>query len=1299
MRANTKKKLTVLFSTACAAAFAATGLTALGNLNASADGTDPAPASTEKALYFVDAGRLVAGNNPSDLESLGGRALNPSWGAVAAAVSPFMTEYGYQYRGTEGEATLLNSVSDKPFFDMNGGSTPNLEAAESHDPDSRWGFVLGDPVTGKPCSTEYGWADWRISTTQNSNKGFETVRWTESGNDKVGGNPCTLMYKFEVPENMPVNIYFGTGRFKDWDGDIWFDARVNHLAYKEDNSSTNTAEIKNIKGHRSNGVACSFDRSFTGVKEVLAGDTEENARSYVTIEFGASNTGTDYKECGVSWILVTTAEYAQSYDSETSYVKGSNTNTVNLMPRMDCLGGDLNSRFYGQGTLTSEMITELDAAADWSYVNKTITTSDGKTVDAKILVLPSNTAYFVNAGYDAAYDASHGYGYTYCENSNNRGYLDKNYDESRRYTGGNGRGEDGDIHYQFDNLSAGLYGVKVGGNDPNGWGGRTTPIEIEGGTSDKTPCDPLVCQQGVATNVTNYVTLSAAGNLTVKLLSDAESVDPCFTYIHIFKAAKITFDLNYADSTNSTASVGIGEKVSEPAEPVRTNWAFEGWYKESACENKFDFATETVSADTTLYAKWTEAAPRTVTFKNGNETIKTVENVTHGTKLNAGDVPADPSKENYFFGGWQIEGGAKFDPANDAVTKDLTLVPVWIPDPLATESGYTVAQNTGSGNNMSLISNWEGDLNKGGKKIYLAKGMTTVVTLVANGGNNRDKGLVLSLLNGSNRINFTGTRTYWFSGCSDTEKGSYVAHVEENSTYAGLEVAFHYTSKGELLNAYGSDILQVGKATLNTDNTITYIVETYAASDTIFANLIGKVEYTITIQGFSGDEYAVNFAYDACGSTLNSASVKYVTANNTEYTLSFSTDGGSEVTDQTVRGVQNVTKPADPVKDGYRFDGWFEDAECNTAFNFDTTISQNVTVYAKWTKTVNVTFDLNGGTGTAETQKVAADEKVQEPTCISKKGYDLEGWYTDAELTQKYDFNTTAHTADLVLKAKWTPKTYTVTLDANGGALNAGVSDTLSFTYGAAISGLPQSTDLTAPEGKVFRGWFHDATTEGDHYHSNNGELWLPDDADELSVTLYAHWGSNYSVTFDLEGGEGTGDYSTQTVEPNGKVIKPAVDPTRTGYTFAYWYKSGASDTAFDFDSEITQNTNLHAKWIPDKHTVTFNTNGGSAVDPVQVDYDTKVSMPAAPTREGYTFGGWYKDEACTVEFDFENDVITEDIMLYAKWNPNTTVPEKPDEGKKGGCKSSVSAPLAIVGGMLALGTAAIVIKKKKTNK
>ena len=305
---------------------------------------------------------------------------------------------------------------------------------------------------------------------------------------------------------------FGTGRFKDWDGDIWFDARVNHLAYKEDNSSTNTAEIKNIKGHRSNGVACSFDRSFTGVKEVLAGDTEENARSYVTIEFGASNTGTDYKECGVSWILVTTAEYAQSYDSETSYVKGSNTNTVNLMPRMDCLGGDLNSRFYGQGTLTSEMITELDAAADWSYVNKTITTSAGKTVDAKILVLPSNTAYFVNAGYDAAYDASHGYGYTYCENSNNR-YLDKNYDESRRYTGGNGRGEDGDIHYQFDNLPAGLYGVKVGGNDPNGWGGRTTPIEIEGGTSDKTPCDPLVCQQGVATNVTNYVTLSAAGNL------------------------------------------------------------------------------------------------------------------------------------------------------------------------------------------------------------------------------------------------------------------------------------------------------------------------------------------------------------------------------------------------------------------------------------------------------------------------------------------------------------------------------------------------------------------------------------------------------------------------------------------------------------------------------------------------------------------------------------------------------------------------------------------------------------------
>lgn len=68
------------------------------------------------------------------------------------------------------------------------------------------------------------------------------------------------------------------------------------------------------------------------------------------------------------------------------------------------------------------------------------------------------------------------------------------------------------------------------------------------------------------------------------------------------------------------------------------------------------------------------------------------------------------------------------------------------------------------------------------------------------------------------------------------------------------------------------------------------------------------------------------------------------------------------------------------------------------------------------------------------------------------------------------------------------------------------------------------------------------------------------------------------------------------------------------------------------------------------KYTVTFNSNGGSAVASAEVEQNKKVSAPANPTKEGYTFVGWFSDETLTTAWDFENDVVTADTTLYAKW-------------------------------------------------
>ena len=74
------------------------------------------------------------------------------------------------------------------------------------------------------------------------------------------------------------------------------------------------------------------------------------------------------------------------------------------------------------------------------------------------------------------------------------------------------------------------------------------------------------------------------------------------------------------------------------------------------------------------------------------------------------------------------------------------------------------------------------------------------------------------------------------------------------------------------------------------------------------------------------------------------------------------------------------------------------------------------------------------------------------------------------------------------------------------------------------------------------------------------------------------------------------------------------------------------------------------AKWQPDTFTVTFESNGGSEVDPQTIEYGNTVTQPDNPTKSGSAFSGWYSDEELTQGYDFSSSV-TSDITLYAKWS------------------------------------------------
>jgi len=85
-------------------------------------------------------------------------------------------------------------------------------------------------------------------------------------------------------------------------------------------------------------------------------------------------------------------------------------------------------------------------------------------------------------------------------------------------------------------------------------------------------------------------------------------------------------------------------------------------------------------------------------------------------------------------------------------------------------------------------------------------------------------------------------------------------------------------------------------------------------------------------------------------------------------------------------------------------------------------------------------------------------------------------------------------------------------------------------------------------------------------------------------------------------------------------------------------------------------NNNLSIAFMPATvSAVTFNSQGGSAIASISANYGTKISLPTAPTKAGYIFGGWYKNAICTQAWFFNSDMITKDTILYAKWTLSNT--------------------------------------------
>ena len=206
---------------------------------------------------------------------------------------------------------------------------------------------------------------------------------------------------------------------------------------------------------------------------------------------------------------------------------------------------------------------------------------------------------------------------------------------------------------------------------------------------------------------------------------------------------------------------------------------------------------------------------------------------------------------------------------------------------------------------------------------------------------------------------------------------------------------------------------------------------------------------------------------------------------------------------------------------------------------------------------------------------------------------------------------------------------YQVVFNSNGGSLIQ--------TIHTGISGIADRPDDPVKDGYTFAGWYL-----GEEKFDFDTKL-------NDNITLTARWEVKqevmYTLSFDSLGGSQIDDILVL----EGNILEDVPTPIKDGYTFIGWYYHNKE---FDFSEAIKQDMVLVAHYKSDDTnkttvTVTFDSSGGSEVEAITLTVGDIAKMPKAPTRDGYTFAGWYLNDE---EFDFL-DPINEDIILTAKWS------------------------------------------------
>jgi len=428
--------------------------------------------------------------------------------------------------------------------------------------------------------------------------------------------------------------------------------------------------------------------------------------------------------------------------------------------------------------------------------------------------------------------------------------------------------------------------------------------------------------------------------------------------------------------------------------------------------------------------------------------------------------------------------------------------------------------------------------------------------------------------------------------------------------------------------------------------------------------------------------------------------------------IHFDTDGG-ETSDgevpQDLRIVWGETigrlRPVE--KAGFGFAGWFD--ENGNLWNIDTRQVKPqddadgdgiITLTARWVLLIysyNVAFNASPAENPAS-QTIAQGGKVVQPVNPQVDGLGFDGWYTDTAFNIRWNFANYTVTSDITLYAKWNPDYYVVTFEANGGTrpdgrpIGVDKNDNPTGRDKALVpyNGLVQDPGPIVREDYIFGGWYTDYITFNNQWDFTVNRVtanlllcakWIPEPGTEIPpIPPPLIPEIEYAIIyFDTDGGTTADGSEPRNLEIAwGETIGRMRPVEKTGFGFLGWF--GENGRLWDLETKQVMPQDdvngdgvivLTARWVSSSvpsYTVSFDVIQGQAANPAPqtIAHGGKAIAPVNPQATGLAFDGWYREITYNNKWDFANNIVTGNIILYAKWNVNyNTVTFESDGGTR----------------------------------